>query len=239
MLGCLFFVSGCAVTERLSKVGTEPPLTQISNPQLDRNYKPVSMPMPNQIAEDRQPNSLWTTGRQAFFEDQRATAVGDIVTVIINIDDQAQLDNTTTRTRQSNENAGLKNLLGLEGSFNRVLPEAVNPAALVTGTSNSNSNGVGTIDRQEKIELKLAAIITQILPNGNFVIQGKQEIRVNFEKRVLQLSGIIRPQDITLGNTIPSEQIAEARVSYGGEGHISDVQQPRYGQQIFDVLFPF
>ena len=87
--------------------------------------------------------------------------------------------------------------------------------------------------------MKLAAIITQILPNGNFVIQGKQEIRVNFEKRVLQLSGIIRPQDITLGNTIPSEQIAEARVSYGGEGHISDVQQPRYGQQIFDVLFPF
>lgn len=92
---------------------------------------------------------------------------------------------------------------------------------------------------KKKITVKLAAIVTQILPNGNFAIEGSQEVRVNYEKRILKVAGVIRPQDVSISNTINYEQIAEARIAYGGEGQITDVQQPRYGQQVYDILFPF
>ena len=82
-------------------------------------------------------------------------------------------------------------------------------------------------------------MITEVLPNGNLAIFGRQEVQVNFERRDLVVAGVIRPEDITSGNTIAYEQIAEARVSYGGQGQITDFQQPRYGQQLYDIVFPF
>lgn len=232
-------LTACGAADRLANVGKAPELTAVENPQLKADYKPVSMPMPAPKVAHQEPNSLWDSNRQAFFKDQRASDVGDILTVMIEIADKAQLDNETERTRQSGEAAGLPAFLGVESKLSSVLPEAVDPSNLTNFSADSSHNGKGTIDREEKIEVKLAALITQVLPNGNFAIQGSQEVRVNFEKRILTVSGVIRPQDISINNTIDYDQIAEARIAYGGEGQITDVQQPRYGQQVYDILFPF
>jgi len=232
-------LSGCKTLERLSSVGEDPAMTPIQNPTLTASYQPVSMPMPPPITEQRQPNSLWRTGSRAFFKDQRASAVGDILTVLVEIKDQASLDNTTTRSRNASENAGLDNFLGYETLLDKVFPNAVDATKLVSAGSDSSTDGSGTVARQEDIELKVAAVVTQVLPNGNMVIQGRQEVRVNAEVRELLVAGIIRPEDITSINTIGYEKIAEARIVYGGRGLLSDLQQPRYGQQIYDILFPF
>ncbi len=235
----LAVLTSCSTVERLADVGKAPELTRIENPQTKEDYRPVSMPMPIVKKEEKGVNSLWSGNRKTFFEDQRANNVGDILTVLIEIDDEAEFKNKTNRTRSSSEGAGLNNLLGLEASLNRVLPQAVNNADLVDMKSDSSLAGNGITKREEVMTLSLAATITQILPNGNMVIQGRQEMRVNFEKRVLELAGIIRPEDIGANNTITHDKIAEARIAYGGKGQITDVQQPRYGQQIYDILFPF
>ncbi len=235
----VMLLSGCGAADRLATVGKAPELTAIENPQTKSDYRAVSMPMPTPQKVVKQQNSLWASNRQAFFEDQRATNIGDILTVTLDIKDKAQLDNETERKRDATEDAALPALLGVETKLSQVLPEAVNPSSLTSATSASDHKGSGSIDRQEKIQMKLAATVMQILPNGNMVIQGRQEVRVNFENRILELAGVIRPQDISIDNSISYDKIAEARVSYGGKGQITDVQQPRYGQQVYDVLFPF
>ena len=232
-------LSACGSAERLANVGKAPDMSHISNPQLQVGYKPVTMPMPAPKPDMKQENSLWSSNRQTFFKDQRAGKVGDILTVMVDIKDDAKLDNETERSRDASEDTGIDALLGMEGSLNRILPESVNPAQLGKFDSASDHKGKGSVDRKEDISLKLAALITQVLPNGNLVIHGSQEVLVNFEKRVVQIDGIIRPEDITPENTVPHEKIAEARVIYGGEGQITAVQQPRYGQQVFDVVYPF
>ena len=232
-------LAGCNALSRLAEVGTEPTLTDIQNPVTRSNYRPVSMPMPAPISVARSPNSLWRPGARAFFKDLRASEVGDIVQVVIDIDDKAEIDNATVRSRANSEDAQTPALFGFEASLDQILPEAIDPTDLLELSSSSSSNGTGTIDRTESIEIKLAAVVSQVLPNGNLVIHGRQETRVNFEIRELQIAGVIRPQDITNINTVAFENIAEARVAYGGRGHISDIQQPRYGQQIIDIIFPF
>ena len=232
-------LTACSAGERLSEIGRAPAMSPIENPATQADYRAVSMPMPAPEIVNKQKNSLWASNRQAFFEDQRADNIGDILTVTLDIKDKAELDNETERTREADEGAGLNALLGYETDLAQVLPESVNNGALVGAESESNHKGSGSIDREEKIQMKLAATIMQILPNGNMVIQGRQEVRVNFEKRILEMAGVIRPQDIAIDNTIPYDKIAEARISYGGKGQITDVQQPRYGQQVYDVLFPF
>jgi flagellar L-ring protein precursor FlgH len=236
---CATALSACSAADRLANVGEPPQLTAIENPVDKSNYRPVSMPMPDPVLEKREANSLWSTGRQAFFKDQRANSVGDILTVVIDIEDEASLTNTSQRSRSSAEDADLPALLGYEQALNKVLPEAIDNTDLTQMQSSSSSQGSGSTEREEEIDMKVAAVITQVLPNGNFVIVGRQEVRVNFEKRVLEVAGVIRPEDISINNTIPYEQIAEARIAYGGKGQITDVQQPRYGQQVYDILFPF
>lgn len=232
-------LSGCNALTRLAEVGREPPLTQIQNPIASPAYRPVSMPMPRTSDRARAPNSLWRHGARAFFKDQRAARVGDLLTVMISMDDNATINNKTTRSRTNTEDASATSLLGYETKLSKILPNAVNPASLLNLDSQSSNLGEGAITRDEKIELKVAAVITQKLPNGNLVLAGRQEVRVNFEVRQLQIMGVIRPEDIKADNTITSDKIAEARISYGGKGHISDIQQPRYGTQIMDVIFPF
>lgn len=234
---CAITLSACAAGERLANVGEAPALTKIENPQT--STQTISMPMPEPVIEQREANSLWSTGRQAFFKDQRANQIGDILTVVIEIEDEAEMTNTSSRSRTNSEDADLPALLGYEQALSRVLPEAIDNTDLTEMQSTSNSQGTGSTEREEEINLKVAAVITQVLPNGNLVIVGRQEVRVNFEKRVLEVAGVIRPEDISIENTIPYEQIAEARIAYGGKGQITDVQQPRYGQQIYDILFPF
>lgn len=232
-------LSACSAVDRISNIGEAPALAKIQDPTLERGYQPVSLPMPTPEVSIKQPNSLWASNRKSFFKDQRAGKVGDILTVMIDIQDEAELENETERTRSSNEGAGLNSLLGYEASLDRVLPEAIDNTSLVDAQSSSSTTGTGSIEREEEITIELAALVTQILPNGNLVIHGKQEVRVNFEKRILMIDGVIRPEDISINNSINSNQIAEARISYGGEGHLTDVQQARYGQQLYDIIFPF
>lgn len=232
-------LTGCGTADRIAQIGQAPAMTGIENPTLQKGYQPVSLPMPTPKHINPQKNSLWAADRTTFFKDQRAANIGDVITVMIEMKDKAELDNETERTRTSSENAGLPALLGYEQSLNKVLPEAIDNTNLAEFGADSSHNGSGTIDRQEKIELKMAALVTQVLPNGNMVIHGSQEVLVNFEKRILQIDGVIRPEDITVENTISYEKIAEARIIYGGKGQITDVQQPRYGQQLYDIVFPF
>ncbi len=232
-------LSACNMLNRLAAVGEEPKLSTIQSPAPLAAPQAVSLPMPAPLPVERQPNSLWRPGSRAFLKDQRASNVGDILTVIIEIADNAAINNTTTRNRNASENSSASAFLGYETQLSRIFPDAIDPTNLVDLDSDSQTTGGGGVNRNESINLRVAALVTQVLPNGNLVLAGRQEVRVNFEKRELQVAGIIRPEDITSTNTIDYDQIAEARIAYGGQGQISDVQQPRYGQQVFDILWPF
>lgn len=239
LLTILVTLSACNAVGRVSQIGTTPPLAPIENPTTRPDYRLVSLPMPAPTTATHMPNSLWRQGARAFFKDQRASRVGDILTVVIGIDDKAKFNNTTTRSRTNTDDSDMTNLFGLESQLGRVFPQAINPASIVSLGSANSSKGVGTVDRKEVLSLTIAVIVTQVLPNGNLVIQGRQEVRVNFEVRELLIAGVVRPEDISAANTVNHTQIAEARISYGGRGQLTDVQQPRYGQQVLDILLPF
>jgi len=233
-------LSACSGWDRLSQVGEAPPLTSIQNPTEASGYRPVSLPMPSaELDTHREGNSLWRPGARAFFKDQRASQVGDVLTVTISISDQATLNNSTSRGRTTKETTGVPHLGGFENQLQKILPHGADPSNLLSVNGNTDNEGTGKITRNETVNLKVAAIVTQVLPNGNLVISGHQEVRVNFEARDLQITGIIRREDIDSTNTISHEKIAEARISYGGRGQITDVQQPRYGTQVLDIVSPF
>jgi flagellar L-ring protein precursor FlgH len=237
LLATATLASGCSSIDRLSAIGEKPALTSIENPTAQPGYKPVQMPMPKPEPASYAANSLWRNGSRAFFKDQRAHQVGDILTVTVNFTDKANIANETQRSRTNKEDSGVTDFLGsklLSGNAAKVLPGKV-----ITADSTASSDGKGSVQRQENLQTSVAAVVTQVLPNGNLVVEGKQEIRVNFEVRELVVAGIVRPEDIQSDNTIDSSKIAQARIAYGGRGQITDVQQPRYGQQVLDVLLPF
>nr|WP_252511388.1 flagellar basal body L-ring protein FlgH [Phreatobacter aquaticus] len=229
--------AACGAPDRLRNIGQTPALSAINNPHTQTGYRPVSMPMPDPVPVSHNPNSLWRNGSRAFFRDQRAQRVGDILTIKVKITDQANVSNETDRSRSSAENMGATNLFGLENFIGRAT--GAPPGSLVNLNGSSSSNGKGTVQRSESLATNVAAVVTQILPNGNLVLEGKQEVRVNAEVRELIVAGIVRPEDIESDNTIDSAKIAQARIGYGGRGQITDVQQPRYGQQVLDVLLPW
>jgi flagellar L-ring protein precursor FlgH len=237
MLAFVSISGGCSSLNRLSQIGEQPKLSSIDNPTAQPGYKPVQMPMPKPEAVSYNANSLWRNGSRSFFKDQRAHQIGDLLTVTVNITDQANFANETQRSRTATEDSGITNFLGsslLTGKAATVLP-----GKLLTADGTSSSDGKGSIQRQESLTTNIAAVVTQVLPNGNLVVEGKQEIRVNYEIRELIVAGIVRPEDIQSDNTIDSSKIAQARIAYGGHGQITDVQQQRYGQQVMDVLLPF
>jgi flagellar L-ring protein FlgH len=249
-LPLLASLGACSSLDRLSQVGQTPSLSSIENPTAQAGYKPVQMPMPTPQPISYHGNSLWRSGSRAFFKDQRAQQIGDILTVKVVITDRAAIDNTTTRSRKANEGGAVGgevggSITGAVGSvLGRLLPENKQTGgssgdALLTLDSNSSTTGTGSVKRNEQVVTSVAAVVTQLLPNGNFVIEGKQEVRVNFEVRELIVAGIVRPEDIEADNTIASAKIAQARIAYGGRGQITDVQQPRYGQQVMDIILPF
>lgn len=186
-------------------------------------------------------NSLWRTGARAFFADQRAGRVGDILTVQISINDSATTTNSSSSSRTSSTSAGTPSLFGLESSIGRLLPPGnnVNPSSLISTNSTNSNEGQGAISRSEQINMTVAAVVTAVMPNGNLVIQGTQEVRTNNELRHLTISGIVRPEDITASNTIRHSQIAEARINYGGRGDISRVQKTPAGQSLVEKFMPF
>ena len=236
VLALASLAGGCSALERLRYIGEQPPLATIDNPTAKPGYKPVQMPMPTPQPAVYNPNSLWRNGSRAFFKDQRARQVGDLLTVTVNITDKAVIANETQRSRDNKEDSTISNWFGK--SKLPILNTPL-PTTLLTTDSTANSDGKGSVNRQEALTTNVAAVVTQVLPNGNLVVEGKQEIRVNYEIRELVVAGIVRPEDIQSDNTIDSTKIAEARIAYGGRGQIMDVQQPRYGQQIMDVLLPF
>src|SRR5262249_13063476 len=229
-------VGGCAAVDRLKSVGEAPALTTIENPTAQPGYKPVQMPMPTPQPVSYNPNSLWRNGSRAFFKDQRAHQVGDILTIKVKITDNAQMTNETQRSRANKEDSGVTDFIG--SKMIKHPATSLLPGRILTADSTASSDGKGSVNRQEALLTNVAAVVTQLLPNGNMVIEGKQEVRVNFEVRELVVAGIVRPEDIESDNTLDSTKIAEARIAYGGRGQITDVQQPRYGQQVLDLVLP-
>lgn len=234
-------LSACNTITRLSELGHGPKNSEIVNPTKRPNYRPVSMPMPSARQISYNSNSLWRPGARAFFRDQRAKEVGDILTINLSISDSADLNNKTTRARNDKEDSDLTKLMGVEAHLSKLLPqmETIDPTNTVSLGTQHSTEGNGNIGRKEAIEVTLAGIITQILPNGNLVIFARQELMVNFEMREVMVTGVVRPEDIDYTNKIEHDKIAEMRVAYGGRGTLSDLQQPRIGTQVIDILFPF
>jgi flagellar L-ring protein precursor FlgH len=232
LVSAAVFAAGCSTVDRLEDLGNGgPKLAGMTN-----NAPQVSVPMPQPPAEPKGRASLWQPGARSFFHDPRASRVGDIITVNVAVADTAKLSNSTTRGRTNSENASMNNLFGLEN----VMPGVgLTPGSLVKMGSDNSNVGTGAVSRSETINMTLAALVTQVLPNGNLVIAGHQQMKVNGELRDLTVSGIVRTEDITSSNTIDLTQIAEARINYGGRGTVSDVQQPRLGSQLLDILMPW
>ncbi|MBN8897759.1 MAG: flagellar basal body L-ring protein FlgH [Rhodospirillales bacterium] len=227
---------GCGALSRLSNLGRPPELTQTADPTKQETWRPVSMPMPAREATPNEANALWRQGARAFFKDQRAAAVGDVVTIVVSMNDTANMKNVTSADRTSKEAMGIPNMFGMES----LLPKTIaDPAKLFTANSANNNTGTGQIQRNEAVLLRLAGVVTQVLPNGNLVVVARQEFRVNSELRELQVTGVIRPQDIASNNTVMHDRMAEARISYGGRGQLTEVQTGRWGQQLADILLPF
>jgi len=232
-------LTACNTVSRLSEVGSGPEVSPIKNPTQQPGYQQVSMPMPQAQQPPQSANSLWRAGSRAFFKDQRAKDVGDILTVSLSINDNATFTSGLSRSLTGTESAGAAALLGYEATLGKILPSAVNPASLLGTNSTSTNTNTGSTTRTEALTTNIAATITQILPNGNLVIAGRQEMRVNSEMRELTIQGIVRPEDLSTSNTVTYDKIAEARIYYGGRGVVSDANTPRWGQEILDVIFPF
>jgi flagellar L-ring protein precursor FlgH len=221
-------LAGCATD--LTEIGREPTMTPVGTGLTSYHAALPASSFPDQTR--REYHSLWTNNREDLFSDPRAMRVGDVLTVQIMIDDQARLNNSTGRSRDAGTNFGLDFGFGAAGaSTSGNLGANIN-----SGTS---ARGQGRIDRSERIELSVAAVVTNVLPNGNLLVSGSQEVRVNYEMRILNVAGIVRPRDISSRNTIAYDKIAEARISYGGRGRSMEVQQPGWGQQIYDQIIPF
>jgi flagellar L-ring protein FlgH len=221
-------LGGCAGD--LREIGTEPKMSPVGT-GLSVDMQPTASALFIPAAKQKSP-SLWDGNRANIFSDPRATQIGDVVTINIAINDSATFGNATDRSLDSVINTGFDWKLQQDNAQKELKPT-------VTSESLSSTKGQGNIDRSEKIQLSVAAVVTDILPNGNLIVSGSQEVRVNYELRLLNVAGIIRPRDISRNNTIAYDKVAEARISYGGRGRIMEVQQPALLQQIYDRIKPF
>jgi flagellar L-ring protein FlgH len=232
---------GCASTvDEIRNAGREPELTPIQDPTFDATgRRQVVIPQPPRQVTGAAANSLWQADQRHLFADPRASRIGDIITVEIEIDDRAQFNNSSSRNRSSETQGGVTNFFGLENLPGQVLPQGFDPARMVGVSGEGTFSGTGAIQRNERVQLVVAGMVTQILPNGNLVVAGRQEVRVNNEVRELLVSGIVRPQDITATNTVRHTQMAEARIAYGGRGQLTAYQRPPVGQSVIEAISPF
>lgn len=242
ILALTLMMAGCSSTmDKLGGIGKPPPLAKVKDPTTEADYKPLTWPLPEAPKPTQSAaNSLWQSGSRDFFRDGRAARVGDILRVKISISDQAEFDNNTTSNRSTTESVKAPTFFGLERKLKAITP-VVNPdPANLASTTGSNSHaGNVTAKRKETVQTQIAAMISQVLPNGNFVIQGKQEFLMNYDIREVSIRGVVRPQDIGSDNTIDSTQVAEARITYGGRGQNMDLQQKPWGSQAIDIISPF
>lgn len=239
-LSSLFLLGACGTQlADLQNIGKPPVMERVTSPMEKPGYEPVHWKAEEAEEGRKYSNSLWQTGSSSFFQDRKARKIGDILTVTVKVKDKAELKNQTKRDRTSSDSASAPNLFGLENKILGIVPGVPDPSKLLDVTGTNSSDGKGEIKRDETIETNVAAMVTQILPNGNLVVHGDQEIRVNFELRKVTVDGIVRPEDISAVNSVDSDQIAEARISYGGKGEVTALQQPRLGNQVIDILSPF
>ncbi|MEZ5892646.1 MAG: flagellar basal body L-ring protein FlgH [Parvularculaceae bacterium] len=241
-LPLLIGLAGCSARlDHLSKPPTLSPVGEMRNPMAPTSPERYNVP-PKYDPEaelHRTSGSLWHSGPESLFGDRRARDLGDIVTVLIEIDEEAEMKNQTTRARSAKDDMSVSALFGLNELAEKILPNGSSLDPAIGTSSSTASSGNGTIKREDKITLRVAATVTGVLPNGHLAISGTQEVRVNYELRELLVGGIIRPEDISRENIITYDKIADARISYGGRGQISDMQRARYGQQIIDAVSPF
>jgi len=228
-----------AACGRIDHIGKPPSLTPTMNSSEQLAMLDPGLPLQSTDGTPFGRASLWSGGRQSLLGDRRAAKRGDIMTVVIEIDEEAEISNSTARSRNGSENLAIPDLFGLPQRVNPNLPEGASLDRAVGINSTSQSGGDGSVSRSEELTLRVAATVMQVLPNGVLEIQGSQEVRVNFELRELLVTGFVRPEDISRQNEITYDKIAAARISYGGRGQITDVQQPRIGQQVLDAILPF
>jgi flagellar L-ring protein precursor FlgH len=236
---CITAICALAACGRMDHFGKPPSFTPPEGTEENRAMYDPGLPL---VAEPDRPvdrASLWSGGQRSLLGDRRAIKRGDILTVVIEIDDEAEISNSTSRSRNGSENLGIPDLFGIPQRVNERLPEGASLDEAVGINSSSSAGGDGSVSRREELTLRIAASVVQVLPNGVLAIQGSQEVRVNFELRELLVQGYVRPEDISRQNEITYDKIASARISYGGRGQITDVQQPRYGQQALDMILPF
>ena len=236
------FASLLAACAPINDIGRAPGLTPIgqsSGLSISPERVAIAVPPPTAARMPYSQGSLWNSGPTSLFGDRRARSLGDILTVVIAIDDKAQISNRSDRSRTGSETMSISELLGLKNLVGGQLPNGTSLTPATNFSSTSDSSGNGSVSRNEKITLRIAASVVDVLENGHMVVLGVQEVRVNFELRELQVAGIVRPEDISRRNEITYDKIAGARISYGGRGRITDVQQPRYGQQIYEIIAPF
>ena len=227
---------GCG---RVGHIGKPPDFSQPHASKERVAMIQAGIPMTAPPARVTDTASLWSGNKQSLLGDRRAVQRGDILTVVIEIDEQAAISNSSDRSRSGSDSLSIPQLFGLPQRINQTISDGASLDEAVTIDSNSQSSGDGSVRRSEELTLRVAATITDVLPNGILAIEGQQEVRVNFELRELLVSGYVRPEDISRQNEITYDKIASARISYGGRGQITDVQQPRIGQQVLDVLLPF
>ncbi|MBL9060338.1 MAG: flagellar basal body L-ring protein FlgH [Mangrovicoccus sp.] len=229
-------LSGCG---RLDHLGRPPSFS--SDEDSREHLAMAATGLPRTLEKQRLVDqaSLWSASSNSLLGDPRASDPGDILTVVIEIDEKAEISNSTSRSRTADERMEVPELLGLPQRIDQVLPEGASMADAVELQSKSETDGDGSVRRKEKLTLRIAATVTDVMPGGVLRIEGTQEVRVNYELRELLVSGYVRPEDISRNNEITYDKIASARISYGGRGQISDYQQPRWGQQVADILLPF
>lgn len=230
-------LAGCGT----SKIGSPPEFSPPARNTERAAMLNPSLPMPvsARVLGPSSHASLWTGARGSLLGDRRAMLRGDIMTVVIEIDDRAEISNSSDRSRSASQQAGVPQLLGIPQRLDPRLPEGASSAALVDLSSQSSASGDGTVRRNERLTLRVAVTVTDVLPNGVLAIVGQQEVRVNYELRELVVTGYVRPEDITRQNEITYDKIASARISYGGRGQITDMQQPRLGHQVLESILPF
>ncbi len=243
IIALMLIASSCSNTvERLGRIGKEPKFTNIDLPTIEEDEEQKErneVLYAKQHEHQRKTNSLWQPGSNSFFRDSRAWRVGDIIRVKVQIADTAAMANTTNQRRSGTDDAGITSLYGKAKNIATVLSKTVDPTKLISTNNSRNHNGSGNITRSETIRTEIAAIVTKVLQNGNLVVQGHQEVRINSELREVKVGGIIRPRDIASDNSVSTNQLAEARISYGGRGIVTDMQRPRVGSEIVDIISPF
>lgn len=239
MRSCIVLALALAGCGKLEQVGRAPEFSGLEG--TGQHYAMYSASLPEDVpaATATDGSSLWTAGTDSLFGDRRAAKRGDILTVVIEIDDSASISNSTGRSRSGQQSGGIPDLLGIPQRLNESLPDGASMGDAFDMESSSTFKGQGSVARNEELTLRIAATVVEELPNGVLKIEGQQEVRVNFEMRELIVTGYVRPTDISRQNEITYDKIAGARIAYGGRGQITDVQQPTYGQQVADIVMPF